>query len=243
MYLNLLEKTLCNWIYGDASHPSYGDTRFSPSRREVGRDLPVEAHSMIGLRRLMHLRWAAETVLAEGVGGDFIEAGVWRGGACVLMRGVLAAHGVRDRRVFVADSFAGLPPPDPRHAKDLATVHSFHGRPELAVGLEEVRNNFRSYELLDDQVVFVPGWFKDTLTCIPTMRLAILRIDGDLYASTMDTLEALYDKLSIGGFLICDDYGVVVDARRAILDFRMARGITTPMSAVDGDAIFWRKDR
>ena len=241
LYLDLLEKVVCNWIYGDASHPSYGATGFDPARRESGRDLPVQAHSMIGLRRLQHLRWAAETVLAEGIVGDWLEAGAWRGGACILLRGVLEAHGVEGRRVYVADSFDGLPPPDPRFEKDLATLHAFHGRPELAVSLEAVRANFAMYGLLDDQVVFVPGFFKQTLPGLAVERLALLRLDGDLYASTYDTLAALYDKVSPGGFVICDDYGIVLDARRAVLDFRAARGIEATMTAIDGDGVFWRK--
>jgi O-methyltransferase len=241
LYLDLLVKVVCNWIYGDVSHPSYGDTRFSPSRREIGRDLPTQAHSMIGLRRLTHLRWAVQTVLDEDVEGDFLEAGVWRGGACIVMRGVLAAYGVKNRKVFVADSFNGLPPPDPRFDKDVATLHTFHGRSELAVSQETVRENFAMYDLLDEHVVFVPGLFQDTLPKLDVARLAVLRIDGDLYASTLDTLEALYDKVVPGGFLICDDYGAVIDSQRAILDFRAARHIETPMVAIDQDGVFWRK--
>jgi O-methyltransferase len=241
LYLDLLVKVLCNWIYGDLSHPSYGDTTFSPSRREIGRDLPMQAHTMIGLRRLTHLRWAVQTVLDDDVEGDLLEAGVWRGGACILMRGVLAAYGASNRKVFVADSFNGLPPPDPRFDKDLATLHKFHGRSELAVSQEAVRENFAKYGLLDQQVVFVSGLFQDTLPKLNIARLAVLRIDGDLYASTLDTLEALYDKVAVGGFVICDDYGTVIDSQRAIHDFRLARHIETPMVAIDKDGVFWRK--
>src|SRR5208283_4376309 len=190
-YLDLLEKTLCNWIYGDSSHPSYGDTKFDPARREIGRDLPVQAHSMIGLQRLRHLRWSVETTIDENIAGDFLEAGAWRGGACILMNGVLAAHGIADRRIYVADSFQGLPPPDDRFEKDLATLHDIWQRPELAVSLESVRANFDKYDLLDERVVFVKGLFRDTLPQLSVDTLAVLRLDGDLYASTIDTLEAL----------------------------------------------------
>ena len=240
-YLDLLERSLCNMIYGDASHSSYGDTRYDVARRLTGRDLPTEAHSMIGLTRLRHLRWAAETVLSEGVPGNFIEAGVWRGGACILMAGVLAAHGDVHRQVFVADSFAGLPPPDPRYAQDLATQHDFHLRPELAVGTAQVAANFRRYDLLNENIRFVEGWFVDTLPPLKNEIFAILRLDGDLYSSTMDTLVPLYDSVAPGGFVICDDFGIVLDARRAIIDFRKERGITNHMFAIDGDGIYWRK--
>ena len=240
-YLDLLEKTVCNWIYGDDSHPSCGDTAFDRTRRAVGRDLPVIAHSMIGLKRLQHLRWAMETVLTEKIAGDCIEAGVWRGGACILMRGVLAARNDKQRRVFVADSFSGLPPPDTRFEKDLATLHAWHTRTELAISLESVKQNFASYDLLDEQVIFVPGFFNDTLAKIDAAKFSILRLDGDMYSSTLDTLDALYDRVSPGGFVICDDYGVLLDAQRAILDFRKKYNISAPMFSVDGDAVFWRK--
>jgi O-methyltransferase len=197
---------------------------------------------MIGLRRLRHLRVVAEEALARGVRGDFVETGVWRGGACILLAGVLHAHGVADRRVVVADSFAGLPPPDPRYDKDALSAFDFHLRPELAVGLDEVRGNFERYGLLDERVMFLEGFFRDTLPAYPQRDIAILRMDGDLYSSTMDALTHLYPKVVPGGWVICDDYGVVIDARRAVIDFRAARGISTPMLAVDGDAVFWRKE-
>src|SRR5438132_2136885 len=83
--------------------------------------------------------------------GDFIETGVWRGGCCILMRGILAANGVTDRRVYVADSFAGLPPPDAeRYAADAGDPH--HTFKELSISIEQVRENFARYGLLDDQV-------------------------------------------------------------------------------------------
>jgi len=78
--------------------------------------------------------------------------------------------------------------------------------PVLAVPLEEVQALFRRYDLLDAQVRFLKGWFKDTLAGAPIERLALLRLDGDLYESTMDALVPLYDKVSPGGFVIVDDY-------------------------------------
>ena len=241
LYLDLLEKSVANWIYRDP-HIAAGIVKeFDPWRREWGKDIPTLAHTMIGLKRLRHLRYAVETVLSESVPGDVMEAGVWRGGACILMRGVLAAWGDTERSVWVADLFAGLPPPDPRYEKDAFTLFDFHQRPELAASLDSVRDNFARYDLLDDRVHFVKGLFRDTLPALMHLRLAILRLDGDFYSSTMDVLVNLYDRLAPGGFVIVDDYGVVIDARRAVLDFREARDIREPMMAIDGDGIFWRK--
>jgi hypothetical protein len=105
-------------------------------------------------------------VLSEGVEGDLIETGVWRGGASIFMRAVLAAYGIEDRKIFVADSFEGLPAPDAeKYPAD--QNERFHTYTYLAVSKEDVENNFRKYGLLDNQVVFLKGWFKDTLPQAP----------------------------------------------------------------------------
>jgi hypothetical protein len=239
LFLELMKKALLNTLYEDAQLT--GTKTFDAKKREVGLDWPSEAHTMIGRKRLDHLQFALETVLAEGVPGDVIETGVWRGGATILMRAILQAWGVTDRRVFVADSFAGLPPPDPKYAADQGDQH--HTMKELAISLEQVRANFAKYDLLDEQVVFLKGWFKDTLPAAPIRQLAIARLDGDMYGSTMDAIEVLYPKLSVGGFLIVDDYGAVVGCRKAIEDYRQAHGITEPMTAIDWTGAYWRKAR
>ena len=178
----------------------------------------------IGLKRLANVRECVESVLADNVPGDLIETGVWRGGTTIFMRAILKVHGVTDRLVWVADSFAGLPPPDlARYPFDRGiTLHQF---PQLAITLERVRDNFRRYGLLDDQVRFLKGWFRDTLPDAPIERLAVLRLDGDLYESTIQALEGLYDKLSAGGYVIVDDYGNVAGCRQTVHGFRARRGI------------------
>lgn len=215
-------------------------TTVDPARREVGGDLPSSAETMVGLERLDNLRTCIETALADGVPGDVIETGVWRGGACIFARGVLKAHGVTDRTVWVADSFRGLPPPDAEHyPADAGDDH--WTRPELAIGLEQVKQNFRRYGLLDEQVRFLEGWFKDTLPGAPIEQLAVARLDGDMYESTMDALTALYDKVAVGGFVIIDDYGAVEGCRQATEDFRTSRGITTPVERIDWTGAYWRR--
>jgi O-methyltransferase len=212
---------------------------FDPARREEGTDRPAEAETMIGMKRLANVRACVESVIADGIPGDLIETGVWRGGATIYMRAILKAYGETDRTVFVADSFAGLPPFDGRYEADAGDQH--HTRDELAISVEEVQENFRRYDLLDDQVQFLVGWFSDTLPGAPIEKLAVLRLDGDMYASTMDALEALYDKVSPGGYVIVDDYGVIPACAKAIHDFRDARGITDPIETIDAAGVFWRK--
>jgi O-methyltransferase len=232
-YLDLLEKTLLGLPYAEAEERDL---------REDGRDWPKLAHSMIGRQRLRHLRACGETVLRDGVPGDFMETGVWRGGACILLRGILHAFDIHDRDVWLADSFKGLPPPDaanyPADAGD--RLYTFK---ELAVSLEHVRKNFRSYGLLDGHVKFLEGYFSETLPGAPVQQLALLRLDGDMYESTMDALRWLYPKLSPGGFCIIDDYGGIPACRQAVRDYRAAIGITEPMSMIDWTGVYWRKAR
>ena len=103
-----------------------------------------------------------------------------------------------------------------------------------------MKNNFRKYDLLDERVQFLKGWFKDTLPTAPIEKLAILRLDGDLYESTMDSLTNLYHRVSQGGFIIIDDY-VLPTCEAAVTDFRKATNIQEPLVRIDNYAVYWRK--
>lgn len=216
-------------------------TSFRPELREEGLDWPPTAETMIGLRRLDNIEHCIEQVVADGVPGDVLEAGVWRGGAAIFMRAVLAVLGQRDRLVWVADSFQGLPKPDPKHEADRGDKH--WTKSELAVSLDEVKRNFSRYNLLDQQVRFLPGWFNETLAAAPIERLSVLRADGDMYGSTIDILNALYPKLAIGGFAIIDDYGAVPACKAAVEDYRAEHAITEPIERIDWTGAFWRRQR
>ena len=205
--------------------------------RRDGCIWPYYADTMMGLTRLDHLQHCVETVLREGIPGDLIETGVWRGGGCILMRGVLAAYDVADRKVFVADSFCGFPAIEA--AQDAGDEPERFGS-YIAVSESAVRDNFRRYGLLDDQVVFLSGWFKDTLTSAPIEKLALLRLDADMYGSTMDALTALYPKLAPGGFCILDDYGAIEACKQAATDYRTAHGITADIHRIDWTGAYWR---
>jgi hypothetical protein len=212
----------------------------TPGQVEEGKGWPVHADTMIGLKRLDHLQFCVETAIRENVEGDLIETGVWRGGACIFMRAVLAAHGIEDRKVYVADSFEGLPKPEVEEfPDDKGDTHYLH--PFLAVSQAEVENNFKRYGLLDSQVVFLKGWFKDTLPHAPIEKLAVLRLDGDMYGSTMHALANLYPKLSKSGFCIIDDYGLPA-CKKAVDDFRAQKGIRAEVKTVDWLAKYWRKE-
>jgi O-methyltransferase len=195
---------------------------------------------MVGLRRLENLEALIVDIATCGLAGDLVETGVWRGGASIFMRAVLKVVGDTSRRVWVCDSFAGLPRPDAEeYPADAGDYHwSF---PELAVPLEQVKANFARYGLLDDQVRFLPGWFRDTLPDAPIERLSLLRLDGDLYESTHVALEALYPKLSSGGYLVVDDYGAIAACRRAVDDYRARNAIDDPIHEIDWTGVYWRR--
>jgi O-methyltransferase len=220
---------------------AYRKRPFEAWIREEGRDWPTRAETMIGLRRLDNLQECIETVVAGDVPGDVLEAGVWRGGAGILMRAVLAVLGDTERTVWLADSFQGLPKPRPEHPADADDKH--WTQPFLAVSVDQVKRNFTRYGMLDDRVRFLEGWFADTLPSAPIERLAVLRVDGDMYGSTIDVLDALYAKVSVGGFVIIDDYGEIAQCRAAVEDFRSEHKIREPLQRIDGSGVFWRRQR
>jgi hypothetical protein len=239
-YLSLIEKCLVGTIYEDKAFKAVGGGVYDPALREVGRDWPSVAHTMIGVKRLANLRALAEQVIENNIPGDLIETGVWRGGACILMRAVLHAYSVKDRRVWVADSFEGLPAPNvTQYPADKGS--DYHTYSELSVPFETVRRNIEKYGLLDEQIVFLKGWFRNTLPTAPIQRLALLRLDGDLYESTMIALNALYDKVSIGGYVIVDDYHVVPGCNKAIHDFLTNRRLSPDIREIDGVGVYWQK--
>jgi len=269
LYLDLMKKCLTRYIFPETSGPLrrppltikhlawivyppiaaflkrrgmvvYRETKVDLERRAEGRDWPADAETMIGLRRLDNLHHCIQQVIREEVPGDFIETGVWRGGACIFMRAALMAYDDQTRRVWVADSFEGLPKPDGRYEQDQGDRH-WKKSDVLGVPLEQVKANFSRYGLLDAQVQFLKGWFKDTLPTAPIEKLAILRVDGDMYASTMDALANLYARVSVGGFVIIDDYGEINTCRQAVDDFRKRTGIAAPLIAIDKSGVYWKK--
>jgi O-methyltransferase len=163
-----------------------------------------------------------------------------RGGACIYMRGKLDTLGDAHRRVFVADSFKGLPPPSPKaYVADTGDIHHKFGA--LAISRQDVEENFRRYGLLDERVVFLEGWFKDTLPTAPIAKISILRLDGDMYESTIQALDALYHKVSRGGAVIVDDY-FLRPCAQAVNEFRTRWGVTSPLLPIDPSAVWWLVD-
>lgn len=257
LYLDLLKQALTASIYDESgwtvlNNFKIGDklipvppeiallrkTPLDVARREIGKDWPFFGYSMIGRKRLDNIQFCIDQILQNHVPGDFIETGVWRGGATIFMRAMLLVRSVADRNVWVADSFEGMPSKGEQDKSntdpDLSKVKY------LAVSLEQVQANFRRFGLLDDQVKFLKGWFKDSLPVAPIQQLALLRCDCDLYESTTDTLVHLYHKVSPGGYVIVDDYLDWQGCRQAVDAFRRDRNITAEIQVIDQNGIYWQ---
>lgn len=260
IYLDLLKRAVTGYLYIDDDHfaqnfaKSQGhesqnsrstsidgaDTKKRRALRRQGKDWPGVGVTMCGFKRLNNLASCISSVHDEKVPGDIIEAGVWRGGASIFARGVLKLLGVTDRKIWVADSFEGLPRPESeKYPEDAGS--EFYKVDYLKVSLEEVKRNFELFGMLDEQVEFIPGYFEDTLKDAPIQKIAVARLDGDMYSSTISSLDALYHKISPGGYLIIDDYSLD-ECKAAVSDFRAEHGIQSEIREIDWTGIYWRVD-
>jgi O-methyltransferase len=266
-YLSLLKSALANTLYPELElqirHLEHGVGALSGPellryQRDIGERMPDAlsilmagkrngmasarfAHTMIGLFRLTNIERCAEAVIRQNIPGDFLEAGVCKGGAAIFMRALQIAHGAAQRKTWVVDSFEGVPPSD-QPADRGYDLHLEEARlPWLACGEAAVRDHFSRYDLLDANVEFVRGWVAQSLPDAPIGPLAILRIDVDLYSSTMECLDLLYDKVSPGGYVIVDDYGLLQCCRDAVDQFRARRGLADSIQWIDSSGIYWRK--
>ncbi|CAF1241538.1 unnamed protein product [Rotaria sp. Silwood1] len=228
-YLDVVRDTVCGLTLLTREHTSGFNNSIHPIKvdtRIKGVDFPVFGITMIGQQRLTNIEWALRFVIANKIPGDFIECGVWRGGGAIFARAVLKALNNNDKHVWVADSFQGLPKARTKNDHDRWVTMEF-----LKVSLEEVQENFRSFNLLDDHVHFCKGYFVDSLPRCNISQIAVLRMDGDMYESTMDQLFNLYSKLQIGGVIIVDDYGIP-ECAQAIHDFRSWHHITDAIQLI-----------
>lgn len=211
---------------------------FDKYQRYEGRDCPSEALTMVGMKRLENIQALYQEIQRNGTSGDLLEAGVWRGGATIFMRALLKDADDKRRCVWVADSFQGLPEPvsevDNRKWNDGFEWY-------LQVPQDQVAANFAFYDLLDEQVKFLPGWFSETLPNCEVQLLALMRVDCDMHDSTMVVLEHLYPKLAPDGFVIIDDYLSSPPCREAVTEYRTNKGIEAPIHVVDWAGVWWQK--
>jgi len=212
------------------------NVKVDPKRYE-GLDWPENAHTMIGIKRLDNLHKSLDYIRESNIDGDLLETGVWRGGACIFMKYYCDLYKM-NKKVILSDSFEGLPKPEiPQDVNDNHYTIDF-----LKVSLDEVKNNFKLYKVLDEKVIFIKGWFSETLPNNPDIKkISLLRMDGDMYKSTMDVFNSCYDKLVIKGVLIIDDY-CLPNCVKAVYDFRKQKNIDSNIEVIDSCGVFWIKD-
>ncbi len=203
-----------------------------------GHNYPLFALSMIGRDSLDSLAAQVIAAIDGGIPGDLIETGVWKGGASILMSVIVHAMGQsRRRRVFVCDSFDGVPPPNSR-AFPIDSGSKLHTQQGLKIEIDSVVENFLALRALHDNVVFVKGFFNETMARMGDVSsIAVLRLDGDLYESTLQVMQMLYPRLSIGGFCIIDDWGLDNGwSKKAVVHYMSLCGVT---DEVQFDSVAW----
>lgn len=247
-YLDLLKLALCDFVNARTESVmltidhtgifSKESTEEELVHRSSGMHWSLHGLTMVGLKRLDDLERCVESVVRDEVEGDLIEAGVWRGGAAMLMRATLDT--LDDRRtVWLADSFEGFPEPDETTfpadgARDLSRFDF------LSASVDEVRSNFARLGL-DHDLRFVPGFFDETMPSLRRGRWSLIRLDSDTYESTLLALDSLYPGLSRGGYLVVDDYHLLPECKKAVDDFRQNNDIGEPLESVDWNSVRWRR--
>jgi O-methyltransferase len=234
-----LLKDITNGIYPTSDKiTSILKNTIIPNSRVEGSDWPSNAYSMIGLKRMNNLMDMLDYVRLNNIEGDLIETGVWKGGATIFMKIYCDLYNL-NKKVFVCDSFEGLPKPSGKFSSDIGDIH--HTYDALKVSLDEVKNNFKNYNCLDDNVVFIKGFFGQTLpNNNEIQKISLLRMDGDMYESTHDVFYSLYDKVVKSGVIIIDDF-CLDGCRDCVNDFRKEKNIISEYTVIDRCGIYWFK--
>jgi hypothetical protein len=236
-YVDLIKRSVANYLYLG------GDVAFEDFRCVTHYDVPHGQWKIDPLARPITLLSRSQLDLVEkavlmveerGVPGDFIEAGVWRGGVIILMRALLSAYRIPGRKVFAADSFAGIPK-NLRARND--PVDAWRDR--WVASVDEVRANIERFGLLDDRIEFVVGFFADSLKNLSGRQFALMRLDSDSYDSVEESLVYLYPLLSKGGVIIIDDWHLV-GCKAAVMNYRARYGVEEEIQVQDGNA-YWVK--
>lgn len=197
--------------------------------------LDWNGYTMIGLRRLDNLELLINQIHKDNISGAIVECGVWRGGAMIFAHSVLRELGDIIRNIYVCDIFDGTFPKPQYECDEWTEKHDFQ---PLSVSLEEVLENFLRFDSLTIRTKFLKGWFADMLKTI-VEPVAILRIDGDTYQSTMDSL-ALEPQIPSGGYIIMDDWAIE-SSRKAFLDYFKGQITEKDVIPIDSLSVYWKK--
>lgn len=203
----------------------------------------VRKFTMTTTERL-HALWSSVNYVARArIPGDIVECGVWRGGSMMLAALELLRTASHDRRLWLYDTFAGLPKPDAEVDVDVLGNRAIDGwnAHTLTDGKTywayadraDVTANMLSTGYPEGLLTFVEGMVEETIPATAPGAISLLRIDTDWYASYRHVLNALYDRVSPGGIVIFDDYGHFGGARKAVDEFLAEHSIVSPLIRVD----------
>lgn len=186
----------------------------------------VRPYTMTSAERILALLDATRHIVRQQIPGDIAECGVWRGGSMMLVARALAEAGDTTRHLYLYDTFEGMTPPTPEDRScdgRAATEQLDRARPGTSVwclaGLAEVKRNLTLTGYPPDKIHFVPGPVEETIPATLPESLAMLRLDTDWYASTKHELTHLFPRLMRSGFLIIDDYGHWLGAKKAVDEY------------------------
>ena len=236
-YIDLIKRSITNYHYlgGDASFEKFRcATHYDLDQGQWKIDPLARPLTLLTKSQLDLIEKSILTLEQRGVPGDFIEAGVWRGGVIILMRALIDAYRIAERKVFAADSFSGIPK-NVRALND--PVDSWSDR--WVASLDEVQQNIGRFGLLDDRIAFTVGYFSDSLKSLAGEKFALIRLDSDSYDSVETSLEYLYPLLSKGGIVIIDDWHLP-GSKMAVLDYRSRHGINDEILEYEANA-YWVK--
>lgn len=203
----------------------------------------VSEITMTSHERLVALIRSIEYIIANGIDGDIVECGVWRGGSMALAARKLMSMKKSDRKLFLFDTFEGMPPPTEfdRSAADhtAASIQLQHA--DKFVGnnvwcystLDEVKKNMHATGYPLQNVFYIKGKVEETLPEPSIGKIALLRLDTDWYESTKHELETLFDKLVPGAVMIIDDYGHWSGAKKAVDEFFYNRSLPVFLNRID----------
>ena len=236
-YIELIKRAVSNYLYLGGEAPFARYNALAHYDKEAGGwkvDPLSRPATLLGQGQLDLIERCVHDVVERGVPGDFIEAGVWRGGAVILLRALLGAHGITGRTVVAADSFSGIPK-NTRFKHD--PVDLWEDR--WAAPLAEVQALAERFGLADERIEWLPGLFEDTLPTLEGRQFALIRLDSDSYDSVQTSLDRLYPLLSPGGIVIVDDWHLP-GCRFAVADFRKRSGVEAEVHEEAGNG-WWVK--
>lgn len=196
--------------------------------------------TMVKSRNLVNLYSLIERVNAMNLDGDIVECGVWNGGSAALM-GFADRYGKngRNRAIWLFDSFAGLPRPGPNDGA-AENQHYFEGFNKGST--QQVERVFGNLGVPINHVRIQPGWFNSTLKRADLEQIVVLHIDADWYDSVMSVLDAFYEKVVPGGFVVLDDYGYWEGCTRALNDFIAQNNLErVELKQADSTGVYFQK--